>query len=85
MLWTYALKLFAERFNVLKVDDYGINTMKKFSGKTTEISLRNEHKRAVQFMYWMKYCRKIYLDYPSGNPAHVQGSILVTHHLIQDQ
>ena len=45
MLWTYALKLFAEKINVLKVDDYGINTMKKFSGKTTEISLRNEHKQ----------------------------------------
>ena len=24
------------------------------------------------------------MDYPSGNPAHAQGSIFVTHHLMQD-
>ena len=38
----------------------------------------------VQFMSWMQYFKAIYLDYPSGNPSHVQGSILVTHHFMQD-
>ena len=39
----------------------------------------------VQFMSWVLDLREIYLDYPSGNPNHVHGSILVTHHFMQDQ
>ena len=39
----------------------------------------------VQFMSWMKYCNEKYLYYPIGNPAHVQGYILVTNNFMQDQ
>ena len=44
----------------------------------------NKHGDA-QFMSWIQYFRAIYLDYPTGNPDHVYGSILVTHHFIQDK
>ena len=43
MLWTYELKDFTERLNVLKVDDDGITPMEKFSSTTTDISLKNHH------------------------------------------
>ena len=39
----------------------------------------------VPFMSWVYYFKAIYMDYPSGNPDPVQGSILVTRHCIQDQ
>ena len=40
MLWKYALKDFAEKLNVLKVDDDVITPMENFSGTTTEITLK---------------------------------------------
>ena len=43
MLWTYALKAFAEQLNVLKVNDYGISPMEKFTGTSTDISLQKHH------------------------------------------
>ena len=43
IIWTYALKDFAEKFNELKVDDDGITMMAKFSGTTTDIILKNHH------------------------------------------
>ena len=43
MLWLYALKTFAETFNVIKVDYGGINPMKNFPGTTTDITLKNHH------------------------------------------
>ena len=62
MLWTYALKSFAEQLNVLKVDDYGINPMDKFVGTTTDITIKITTHGAVQFMYYMEDCKEIYLD-----------------------
>ena len=44
MLWTYELKAFEEKLNVLKLDDDEITPMEKFSGTTTDISLKNYHK-----------------------------------------
>ena len=44
MLWTYALKAFAEKLNVLKVDDDRITPMEKFGGTTTYIILKNNIK-----------------------------------------
>ena len=41
--WTYALKAFAEKLNVLKVDDYGITPMEEFAGPTKENFLKNHH------------------------------------------
>ena len=43
MLWPYALKAFAEKLNELKVDDYGITPMEKFSVTTKYITLKNNH------------------------------------------
>ena len=43
MLWTYALKAFVEKLNILKVDNYGITPMNKFSGTTTDVTLKNHH------------------------------------------
>ena len=43
MLWPYALKDFSEQLNVIMVDDDIINTMDKFSGTTTDITLRYHH------------------------------------------
>ena len=43
MLYPYALKAFAEKLNDLKVDDGGITPMEKFSGTTTDITLKNHH------------------------------------------
>ena len=43
MLWTYSLKAFTEKINVLKVDDGGITLMEKFSETTTDIPLKNHH------------------------------------------
>ena len=39
-LWTEG---FSEQLIDLKVDDYGINPMDKFSGTTTYITLKNHH------------------------------------------
>ena len=43
ILRPYSLKAFAEKFNVLKVDDYGISPMEKFSGTATYISIKKFH------------------------------------------
>ena len=43
MLWPYSLKAFAEQFNVIKVDYYGITPMEKFLETTTYINLKNHH------------------------------------------
>ena len=80
MLWTYTLRAFAEHLNKLKVNDDGITPMYKFAGTKTDITLKNFHTWAVQFMYWMKDFKATYVYSPSGDLANVQGSILVTHH-----
>ena len=76
MLWKYALKDFAEKLNVLKVDDDVITPMENFSGTTTEITLKITTHGAVQFMSWIQGNKEIYMEYPSRNPAHMQGYIL---------
>ena len=43
MLWPYALKEFAETFNVIKVNDDGINPMGNFTGTTTDIYIKIFH------------------------------------------
>ena len=43
MLWPYELKAFEEKMNELNIDDDGINTMEKFSGITSEITIKNRH------------------------------------------
>ena len=43
MLWTYELKAFEEKLNVLKLDDDEITPMEKFSGTTTDIKSQNHH------------------------------------------
>ena len=48
IVWPYKLKNFAEKLNVLKVDDYGITSMEKFAGTTTYISLKNHHTWGCQ-------------------------------------
>ena len=39
----------------------------------------------IQFVSWMKYCKAIIMDYPSGNPAHAKVYVLVAHHFLQDK
>ena len=43
MLCTYELKAFAEKLNVIKVDNYGITPMEKFVDTTTYITIKNHH------------------------------------------
>ena len=43
MLWPYAMNAFVDQFNLLKVDDDGINTTEKFAGITIDINLKNHH------------------------------------------
>ena len=62
MLWTYALKDFAEQLNVLKVDDDGINLMEKFTGTTTDINLKKTTHGDVQFMVLIQECKEIYME-----------------------
>ena len=50
ILWTYALEAFVEKLNLIKVYDDGIAPMEKFTGTTTDISLKNHHTWAVHFM-----------------------------------
>ena len=56
-----------------------------FQSQQQALLLKITTHGAVQFMSWMQYCKEIYMDYPSGNPAHVQEYIFGTHHFIQDQ
>ena len=62
MLWPYALKDFAEQFNLLKVDDDRITLMENFAGTTRYITLKTTTYGAVQFMSWVQYFKAIYLD-----------------------
>ena len=55
ILWPYELKAFAEQLNELKLVGDGINPMDKFSGTTTDITLKITTHGAVQFMSLMKY------------------------------
>ena len=84
MLWTYALKVFSENLNVLKLDGDGITPMEKFSGATIDITLKIATCGDVRFMSWMQCYKAVYLDYPGGNPACVQGSFVYTSHFMQD-
>ena len=59
--------------------------MDKFSDTTTNITLKINDHGSIQYIYWMEEGKVIYLDYPSGNPAHAQVYILVTHRYMQDQ
>ena len=43
MLWSYALKAFAEHLNEFKVVGYGITPMEKFVGTTIDITIKNCH------------------------------------------
>ena len=47
--------------------------------------LKETTNGSVHFMSLVQYCKAIYITYPSGNPAHVQGSILFTHYFMQDK
>ena len=62
----------------------GLIPWRSFQAQQQTFILKTATHGDVQFMSWMKYFKAIYLDHPSGNPAHVQGSILVTHHFMQD-
>ena len=55
IIWSYVLKDFSEQLNELKVDVYGITTMEKFAGTTTDITLKITTPGAVQFMSCMQY------------------------------
>ena len=83
MLWTYTLKVFSGKLNELNGGDDGINLMEKFSGVKAEINLKIVTYGAIQFMSWTQYYKAIYMPYPSGNPSHVQVSLLVTNHFMQ--
>ena len=83
MLWPYLLKAFVEKFNEFNVDDDGITPTGRFSGTTTDVTLKITTDVAVQFIYWVKDYKAAYMDYQSGNPYHIQGSISVTNPLIQ--
>ena len=54
MLWKYSLKYFSEKLNELKLGDDGINTMEKFSGTTTHITLKIISHWYVQFISWVQ-------------------------------
>ena len=43
MIWPYVLKSFSEKLNALKVNDYEITPMEKFTGITIDITLKNRH------------------------------------------
>ena len=43
MLWYYALKSFVEQLNYLKLNGDRVTPMEKFSGTTTDITLKNHH------------------------------------------
>ena len=43
MLWPYALKVFVEQLNVLKVENDGITSMENFADTTTNIYPNTPH------------------------------------------
>ena len=61
MLYPYALKAFAQKLNLLKVNDDEITPMEKFSGTTTDIYLKITTHGDVQFISWMQDFQAIYL------------------------
>ena len=63
----------------------GLLSWRSFQAQKQTFILKTATHGDAQFISWMQDLRAIYLDYPSGNPAHVHGSILVTHHFMQDQ
>ena len=48
MLCPYALNSLTEQLNKLKVDDDGITLMERFSGTTTNITIKNLHTWACK-------------------------------------
>ena len=85
MLWPYAWKAFGEKLNLLNIDDDEITLKDKLEVTTIDITLKKSTCGAVQFMSWMKYFKVIYLDYPSGDSAHLQRYILVSNHFMRYQ
>ena len=59
--------------------------MENFIGAIADITLKIATHGSVPFMSWIQDYNVIYLDSTSGYLDHKQGSIWVTHHLIQDQ
>ena len=84
-LWTCALKDFSGKLNKIKVNYDEITPMENLSVITTYITLKKTTHGAVKFMSWIQYFNTIYLDYPSGKPACMQGYIFITNHFIQYQ
>ena len=74
-----------EQLNKIKVDDGWITPMEKFSDIKTDITLKIITHGDVQFVSLMKYYKARYLGCPSGNPSHMQVSILVTQYFMQDK
>ena len=86
MLWTYALKSFAEQLNELKVYGDGINTMEKFAVTTTEINPENNHtwvcpvyalyailqdNISCLHKYHPRSCGDIYIDHSPFNAGSI--------------
>ena len=65
------MKAIVEKLNKVKVDDDGITLMEKFVGTKTDITLKITTHGFSQFMSLMKDYKETYLDYPSGNFAHL--------------
>ena len=63
----------------------GLTPRRNLQEKQHTLLLKTTKHGAVQFMSWMKYLKSTYMDYRSGKPAHVQGYVFSTHHLIQYQ
>ena len=55
MLWTYVLKSYVEKLNVLKVYDDGIITMENFEDTTTDITLKIATYRSFHSMSWIQW------------------------------
>ena len=85
MLWTYALKAFAEKLNKIKVDGDGVTHMMNFSGTTTDFTLKRHHTRGYPIIYCIKDYKQTYLYYTSGDTNQMHESIVVTNYFMQDQ
>ena len=57
---------------------------RSFQRKQQTLLLKVTKHGSVQFMYWMQDCKAMYMNKTSGNPAHMQESILDTQHFMQD-
>ena len=81
------MSLFTEvifiKLNVFKVYAGGITPMENFEGTTNDMTLKITTHGYIKFMYWIKYCNTIYMDYQSGNPSHMQVYILVTNQFMK--